>query len=76
MWDIYGNPLRRGHCEVHPHVREEYPCIICRMQSMKREENKQREREYYAAMQEEHNREMQLAYEIEMLDNGIIAGLA
>ena len=28
-WDIYGNPLRRGHCEVHPHVHEEYPCSIC-----------------------------------------------
>jgi len=28
-WDIYGNPLRRGHCEVHPHVHEEYPCSLC-----------------------------------------------
>lgn len=28
-WDIYGNHLRRGHCEVHPHVHEEYPCSIC-----------------------------------------------
>jgi|SRR5690554_1067870 len=28
-YDIYGNPLRRGHCEVHPHVHEEYPCSIC-----------------------------------------------
>lgn len=28
-WDIYGNPLRRGHCEVHPHVHEEYPCSVC-----------------------------------------------
>lgn len=22
-WDIYGNPLRLGHREVHPHVHEE-----------------------------------------------------
>ncbi len=28
-WDIYGNPLQRGHCEVHPHVHEEYPCSLC-----------------------------------------------
>lgn len=28
-WDIYGNPLARGHCEVHPHVHEEYPCSVC-----------------------------------------------
>lgn len=28
-WDIYGNPLRRGYCEVHPNVHEEYPCSIC-----------------------------------------------
>lgn len=28
-WDIYGNPLRRGHCEVHPHIAEEYPCCVC-----------------------------------------------
>ncbi|MFQ2854319.1 hypothetical protein ACK3YO_12635 [Aeromonas caviae] len=28
-WDIYGNPLPRGHCEVHPHVHEEYPCSMC-----------------------------------------------
>ena len=28
-WDIYGEPLRRGHCEVHPYVHEEYPCSAC-----------------------------------------------
>lgn len=28
-WDIYGNTLQRGHCEVHPHVHEEYPCSVC-----------------------------------------------
>lgn len=28
-YDIYGNPLRRGHCEAHPHVHEEYPCSMC-----------------------------------------------
>lgn len=28
-FDIYGNNLRRGHCEVHPNVHEEYPCALC-----------------------------------------------
>jgi len=28
-YDIYGNNLQAGHCEVHPHVHEEYPCSSC-----------------------------------------------
>ena len=28
-YDIYGEPLRRGYCEVHPDVPEEYPCSVC-----------------------------------------------
>lgn len=28
-WDIHGNPLKPGHCEVHPHVAEMYPCTTC-----------------------------------------------
>lgn len=28
-YNIYGNDLRRGYCEVHPHVQQEYPCDIC-----------------------------------------------
>ena len=28
-FDIYGNTLRGGHCEVHPHVHQEYPCDLC-----------------------------------------------
>jgi len=32
-FDIYGNNLRRGHCEVHPHVHEEYPCSVCLTES-------------------------------------------
>ena len=28
-FDIYGNRLARGHCEVHPHVHQEYPCDLC-----------------------------------------------
>jgi hypothetical protein len=28
-FDIYGQPLRSRHCEVHPDVHETYPCQVC-----------------------------------------------
>lgn len=28
-FDIYGNDLARGHCEVHPDVPEPFPCSTC-----------------------------------------------
>lgn len=28
-YDIYGNRLKPGHCEVHPDVPERYPCYLC-----------------------------------------------
>ena len=28
-FDIYGNDLRKGYCEVHPHVHQTYPCSVC-----------------------------------------------
>lgn len=28
-FDIHGNPLSPGHCEVHPWVHAEYPCPQC-----------------------------------------------
>ncbi len=28
-YDIYGNVLRQGYCEVHPDVPEPYPCSEC-----------------------------------------------
>lgn len=28
-FDIYGNRLKPGHCEVHPDVPEEWPCHVC-----------------------------------------------
>lgn len=28
-YDIYGQPLAGGHCEVHPQVAEPYPCFAC-----------------------------------------------
>jgi hypothetical protein len=54
-WDIYGNTLERGHCEVHPWVHEEYPCPVCfaeRQQydaelEARREAHLEEERAYY-----------------------------
>lgn len=42
-WDIYGQPLRSGYCEVHPWVGEEYPCGHC----LREQEQYQREKEEY-----------------------------
>lgn len=28
-YDIHGNHLQPGHCEVHPWVHQSYPCSIC-----------------------------------------------
>ena len=27
--DIYGNVLKPGYCEFHPHINELYPCRQC-----------------------------------------------
>lgn len=42
-YDIYGNTLRRGHCEVHPHVAEEYPCSVCISEKRQRDTMEQYE---------------------------------
>ena len=46
-WDIWGTPLRRGHCEVHPHVHEEYPCAICISDNLTKKSAKSEEDAYY-----------------------------
>ena len=51
-WDIYGNPLARGHCEVHPHVHEEYPCSVCMAEKRQREQaSQQSEAEHYMQLE-------------------------
>ena len=48
-WDIYGQRLEPGHCEVHPHVHQEYPCELC----LRQQDEAERDRKAYdAAMQE------------------------
>ena len=64
-YDIYGENLRNGHCEVHPHVHEPYPCSVCLSENDNRPNFKAQqryydnaEREYYEAMEREHYEEM------------------
>lgn len=54
-WDIHGNPLRRGHCEVHPNVHEEFPCSTCLMDRKYRESpaDKLAETEHYLGQAQE-----------------------
>lgn len=56
-YDIFGNDLRKGHCEVHPHVHEEYPCSVCYAENREKQQQ-QPQPDYYqdriiAALQEQ-----------------------
>lgn len=57
-WDIYGNNLREGFCEVHPHVNEYYPCWICR-DEIQKEEDRKRE---YDMQRADYNKDMENEY--------------
>jgi hypothetical protein len=57
-YDIYGEPLRRGHCEVHPHVHEEYPCSVCIQESNNRNSQQQSECDRYNIASLEHGLEL------------------
>ena len=60
-YDIYGERLTPGHCEVHPWVAVEYPCPVCmeshgrhaQEKEMERQYNAYIEREYYQAMEQQ-----------------------
>ena len=51
-YDIYGDNLRNGFCEVHPYVEQEYPCQIC-WQEIEREKQRQREHRENLQLQNE-----------------------
>lgn len=49
-YDIYGGILRNGHCDVHPHVHESYPCSVC----LETDRHLQsQERDYWEAMKQQ-----------------------
>ncbi len=52
-YDIYGNNLRPGYCEVHPDNPEPYPCSICQIEVEQAEMLRREEEAYYAAMEEQ-----------------------
>jgi hypothetical protein len=56
-WDIYGNTLRRGYCEVHPSVPEEYPCMYC-MLDIERENERHSDQIRMDNLIREHHEEM------------------
>lgn len=65
-FDIYGKNLRRGYCEVHPDVPEEYPCFYCRQDY---ENHRKQKEEYELAMVEQENEyyiEQHIRYEIRL----------
>lgn len=77
-FDIYGNDLRDGFCEVHPHVGQEYPCSICCME-IEREEQRQRENREHTRLQNEQyhqslNPENETVFNIDFGGN-VMAGL-
>ena len=58
-YDIYGQNLASGYCEVHPWVRESYPCSLCYAESNDRKQRQpdydtRAEAEYYAEMERAH----------------------
>lgn len=58
-WDIYGQPLSTGHCEVHPLIPQPHPCEVCREDADREEERAQR------AWEEEQERQRQADWEAE-----------
>ena len=62
-YDIYGQKLASGHCEVHPWVGESYPCSLCYAESKPKYDPIQKyieraEAEHYAEMERAHYEEM------------------
>ena len=61
-YDIYGQHLRPGHCEVHPEVHQPYPCDLCLMESEKSHYEKMAEEGYHRAMERDYCQKMIAAF--------------
>ena len=57
-FDIYGQYLRAGHCEVHPDMHEQYPCSLCMMENQKRIADEQQKDAYYRGMEDAYYAQM------------------
>jgi uncharacterized protein YggL (DUF469 family) len=69
-WDIYGNVLRRGFCEVHPNVNQEYPCYICMEESRKCEDDRRRQYEYEKEMKKQYEESLKPDRIFNITENG------
>ena len=73
-FDIYGNTLQPGFCEVHPHVREVFPCSQCLLE---RDREQQRQDSCHAQRVEYEKQERiawleELAHEAENIFGEIV----
>lgn len=57
-YDIFGQPLRPGYCEVHPDVPEPYPCYVC----LQEYAYHQQEQEMYRQQEPEYSMEDEMKY--------------
>jgi len=57
-YDIFGQPLRPGYCEVHPDVPEPYPCYVC----LQEYAYHQQEQEMYRQQEPEYSMEDEMEY--------------
>jgi hypothetical protein len=57
-FDIHGNNLESGHCEVHPWVHQEYPCGVCMAERNQSERYRQDEARHYAELEAAHYAQM------------------
>jgi hypothetical protein len=69
-WDIYGEPLRRGFCEVHPWVQQGYPCQLCYMEDDKRRQQKIDQSAAKKAEAEAYYDELYAEHQMELLQGG------
>ena len=67
-YDIYGERLTPGHCEVHPWVHESYPCCECMSQSRAEQHYREAEKEYLAALEQEYQAYCEAAEEEYLCD--------
>lgn len=75
-YDIYGEILRSGHCEVHPHIHEPYPCSLCLADDRRREDDRRAEREYERQINAEYERYCEEMFVQHCMEEGGLLGLA
>jgi len=57
-YDIYGQTLRRGYCEVHPDMHQKYPCDMCMANEREYYENSVDRDHYEQEMWEQYCKDM------------------